>query len=269
MAGAFKTVNGTEIYVFPALSGIPGLVHAVSTRVGGVSSGCFSSLNLSFSRGDDDANVIENFRRFSFAAGIKPESLVLSKHVHGDTVLRVGAEEAGKFLQGQRNLVADALITNEPGVTLCKTIADCVGIMMYDAKNRAIADVHAGWRGTVLGIAGKAVRAMGEAFGTDPSDIIACISPSIGPCCFEVGADVAERFTDIYGDGVIAERLAGGKAKVDLWKANTDDLVKAGVPSGNISAAGQCTKCNEDKFFSHRRNGENRGGMIAVIGLTK
>ncbi|MBR5712636.1 MAG: peptidoglycan editing factor PgeF [Lachnospiraceae bacterium] len=259
--------NGVRVVQFPALSVIPGILHAFSTREGGVSDGIFSSMNLGFGRGDDDANVQENFRRFLGSVGAKPEDAVFTKQTHGTVVRRATYEDRGigLFRPIPYDSV-DGLITDEENVALIVFTADCVPVYLCDPVRRAIGLCHAGWRGTVAGIAGITVNAMHDTFGSEPSDIVAVVGPSLCHDCFEVGEEVADEFVRAYGEETVFLKT-GSKPHVDLWKANAMDLVRAGVSADHVSIGGLCTMCRPKLLFSHRATAGKRGSNAAVLML--
>lgn len=263
--------SGEVAYLtFPAFSAFPFVRHAFSTRLGGVSGGEFSSMNLAFGRGDGDENVRENYRRFCRAAGFGEETLVSSAQDHRTNIRRVGREQRGLGIWRPNDRPSvDGLVTDEPGVTLVIHTADCVPLFLLDPEKRAVGLVHAGWRGTAAEIGAAAVGAMEREFGTRPEALVAGVGPSIGPCCFEVDEPVRARFAalaELKPDEWIFP-LGAGKCRIDLWEANRRTLVKAGVPAGNISVAGICTRCNADWLFSHRATGGKRGGLSAFLEL--
>jgi hypothetical protein len=211
-------------------------------------------MNLSFKVGDDPANVRENRRLFFGMLGIETERLAIPGQVHGIAVSRVGApgEYPGR----------DGLITDVPRVFLCISTADCVPILLFDQARRAVAAVHAGWRGTVEAIACTAVEAMCREFGTRPEDLLAEIGPAASQCCYEVGAEVAQRFPGEF----VEERE--GKLYVDLKGANRRLMLRAGLLEGNLHSSPHCTISDHLLFHSHRRDGARSGRMMGVIGLT-
>ncbi len=171
------------------LSAVPGLVHAFTTRAGGVSEGIWSSLNLGFNRGDEPERVEENYRILSRALSLDPERLVFTRQVHKDTVRRVTAEDRRLPLSAPVPYEADGLVTNEKGLALFVFIADCIPILLSAPEAGAVGAVHAGWRGTVADIAGKGVLALCREYGARPQEIRAAVGPGIGPCCFETGPE--------------------------------------------------------------------------------
>jgi YfiH family protein len=242
-----------DLLRFDNLSRLPDVAHAISTRTGGVSRNRCASLNVSYSVGDSTENVDENLRRLADAVGTERERLFAAYQVHGRSVTLVEADTKPRPR-------CDVLITRSPERTLMLRFADCTPVLVADTKRRAVAAVHAGWRGSAVRAAGAAVAALAEAFGSDAKDIIAGIGPAIGPCCYSVGADVKEAFADrpwLFND-----------SKLDLWEANRQALIEAGVPSEQIEVSGICTQCESERFFSHRANGgQPAGRFAAVIGL--
>jgi hypothetical protein len=270
-AGGMKVnKSGRVVYLtFPGFEKYGFVRHAFSTRAGGVSGGVFSSMNLSFGRGDDEKNVMENYRIFCKAAGFGFETLVASSQKHGTSIRRVGKENAGTGIFKPQDMEsADGLITDEPGVTLVTYYADCVPLYLIDVKKHAVGLVHAGWRGTAAKIGAEAVAAMAREFGSRPCDMAAAVGPSIGPCCFEVDKPVRDVFASVGGigspDGFIKEGR-NGKYHINLWEANRRILKEAGIPDSSIAVSGVCTKCGQDVFFSHRAMGAARGGMAAFM----
>lgn len=256
---------------FPAFEETGLVRHGFSTKHGGVSQGCYTAMNLSFTRGDEPVRVEENFRRFSKTIGVTKDSLVLSDQIHDTVIRRVTAADRGKGITRANDIKGvDGLITNEEGVTLTTFYADCVPLFFLDPVNRAVGLSHAGWRGTVAGMAAKTVSAMKEAFGTDPSELLAGIGPSIGPCCYEVSRDVIMEFEKNTNHGIIskiARKVDGEHYMLDLWEANRLFLLDAGVSDTHITVTDLCTKCHSDDFFSHRIMGTARGSLAAMISL--
>ncbi|HWT27080.1 MAG TPA: peptidoglycan editing factor PgeF, partial [Mobilitalea sp.] len=189
---------------FPVLSDIPFIRHGFSTRLGGVSCGMFSTMNLGYDSGpyvDDQANVEENYRRISKSIGIDPDSIVISKQVHKTNIRQVDTQDCGKGLFKPRDYdEIDGLITNKPGITLVTKYADCVPLYFVDPVKKAIGLTHSGWRGTVKKIGRITVQEMEKHFGSNPKDIIAVIGPSICKDCYEVGDEVANGFKDAFSE---------------------------------------------------------------------
>jgi YfiH family protein len=227
--------------------------HGFTTREGGHSRGPFRSLNLSATVGDDAARVEENWERLREATGL---AFARVRQVHGCRVVEAGAgtppvEEA------------DAVTSSTPGVAACVSVADCVPVLLADPRSGAVAAVHAGWRGTLAGAAAEGVRALVARHGSRPADLLAVIGPSIGPCCFEVSRELAERFRDELGPVTGNPRDHGSRA--DLWRANELVLRSAGLERRRIEVVARCTSCEEGVFFSHRRDQGRTGRHVAFI----
>ena len=256
---------------FPSFESTGLVRHLFSTRRGGLSAGYLASMNLGFSRGDSAEIVYENYRRISYVSGIFPGDMVFSDQVHGSRILEVGPSERGQGLIKPKLIKdVDGLITNRRQVCLTTFHADCPAIFLLDPVRKAIGLAHSGWRGTVLEIGRHMVERMGEAYGSKPRDILAGISPSIGPCCFEVGEDVSGIFEAMFSecvDEIVLPSEKPEKKQVDLWKANERVLMDAGIPRENITVTDLCTKCQEEYFYSHRRMGKERGTMAAFLEL--
>lgn len=261
--------QGGLVYHTSSILEAPAIVHGFSTRLGGISTGQFASLNFRGSgpEPDEAAHVQENYRRFCTALGADQERLVLSKQVHQDTVRCVTAADAGKGLLRPTDYTADALVTNEPGMSLMVFSADCIILLLHDPVSGAVGAVHAGWRGTALDLPAKTVREMGRLFGARPGDIRVAIGAGIGPCCFETHDDVPDAMRAAFGGGVeafIAPR--GAKWTVDLKAINAWRLREAGVGAAHIDILSTCTACHTDLYWSHRVTGDRRGVQGALIG---
>ncbi len=260
---------------FPALSKIPFIKHGFSTRIGGVSDGMFSSMNLGRGNGpvkDEKDKVIENYRRISRSIGIDVDSIVISQQVHKTNIRVVTAKDRGKGLFIPRDYSEiDGLITNEPGITLVTKYADCVPLYFVDTKQKAIGLTHSGWRGTVAGIGSCTVEELHCQYGSEPKDIIAVIGPSICKECFEIGEDVAvefeKAFPEAYDLKILARIGDSSKYLCDLWVANRQVLIKAGLPEENIHISGVCTCCNDEILFSHRKTAGKRGSLAAFLAI--
>ena len=260
----FETHFNPEYLTSSVIKG--SVVHCFSTRRGGVSAGYLASLNLGIHRGDDPANVYENYRRLGAAVGFTPEQTVFTRQTHTDKVERVGAADRGVGLFREVEPERDGIYTDEPGVALVCFSADCTPILLHDPVHHAVAAVHAGWRGTALGIAMRCVEAMTRDLGTDPADLQAAIGPCIGPCCFETDRNVPEAMLATLGDEAGRYiRPAGEKFFPDLKGLNALWLRRAGVRS--IDVCCDCTRCQPDRFWSHRLTGQARGSLAAVIML--
>jgi YfiH family protein len=255
----FTQQSGLRYFQFNTLK----IRHAIFTRHGGKSLEPWSSLNVGGTVGDVIESVREN-RRLSFnALECKPESIFDVWQVHSADVV---------FADAPRNMdepyqKADIILTDRPEVTLFMRFADCVPIMFHDPVKNVIGVSHAGWLGTVRDVAGATVRAMQERYGSNPSDIIACIGPSIGPDHYEVGEDVISQARQLFGqDSNLVLQLHGERLHFDLWKANQYLLERAGV--NQIELAGICTACHTEDWFSHRAEKGKTGRFGALISLS-
>lgn len=275
--------NETPYISFPILEQFPFIKHGFSTRLGGVSQGIYESMNLSFGRGDDPCNVIQNFERISHSIGVDAKSLVLSDQVHKTHLRKVTKEDCGKGITSKRDYSEiDGLYTDEDSVTLVTSYADCVPLLFVDPIKKAIAASHAGWRGTVGKIGPKTIETMQKEYNSDPKDIVVVIGPSICQDCYEVSSDVANQFNQVIEeekrheivtrqDQYKQKQETGSKDKyqLNLWEANKYFLMQAGVLEENIEIANVCTCCNSDIFHSHRASKGMRGGLCAFIALDK
>lgn len=304
---ALRRAGGLQVLDAPPLIRLDWLVHGFSTRAGGSSDfgdaggnaagqrksrhdgGAKSAqvLNLGFTQWDARERVLENRGKFFRAIGAQKMHVAGMSQIHSDIIHRVDFRSASASRTG------DALFTREPGCLLVVQTADCVPILLADVNNRAVAAVHAGWRGTLRRIAAKTLGRMQMEFGTHPGDVIAALGPSIGRCCYEVGDDVAREFQAQFPeakqwfDGPF-DKLASGendpswlpwltmmppghpppspRAHLDLIAANREILAQAGVPVRQIFASGFCTACRTDLFFSYRREGAT-GRLMGAIGI--
>lgn len=266
--------DGEVVYLtFPMLENIGGIKHGFSTRLGGVSKGDCKSMNLSFTRGDNEGAVMENFERMSKAIGFPVESIVCSDQTHTANVLKVGSKDCGNGIFRKKPYAdVDGLITNEKGVTLGTFYADCVPLYIVDPVHKAIGLSHSGWRGTVLKIGKVTVEEMVAEYGTNPTDLIVAIGPSICQDCYEVSEDVINEFYKSFNEGQCADMIidkGNGKYQLDLWKACTYNFLEAGVLTENIIVGGLCTCCNSDKMFSHRASNGKRGNLGAFLSISE
>jgi len=234
-------------------------VHGFPERTGGVSRGARASLNLGFRWGDERANVEENRRLVARAAGYDPAALVSMRHVHGTNVWRVGDPETDSE-------EFDGLVCDRPGAVLGAFAADCTPILFADSVHRVVGAAHAGWRGTVAGVAQNLVARMVE-LGADPAEIRVALGPSIGPCCFEVGPEVIAEFTARLPGlpGMIVD--GPRKQHIDLRRVQRALLAEAGVRPEHVDHTPPCTRCNPERFFSYRRDGKEGGIHMGFIGL--
>jgi purine-nucleoside/S-methyl-5'-thioadenosine phosphorylase / adenosine deaminase len=305
-AGGWKLRRASGVHVLqaPALARLDWLVHGFSTRPGGTSqlpsaSGASNDeltgvLNLGFTDWDSRERVLENRKKFFGAIGAEKLRAVTLRQIHSDVVHRAGASiRAAHPPAGEKTPQGDALVTREPGILLAVQTADCIPVLLADTKRRAIAAIHAGWRGTLRRIAAKTLGRMHMEFGTQPEDVIAALGPGIGRCCYEVGTEVARDFDAQFPnarewfDGPF-DALASGendpkwlpwltmkppghappplRVHLDLIAANRAILADAGIPARQISSSGLCTACRTDLLFSFRRE-RITGRMIAAIGI--
>ncbi|MBQ8203237.1 MAG: peptidoglycan editing factor PgeF [Clostridia bacterium] len=268
-----KTVNLNKcndlLYItFPKLTATNAVNHAFSTKLGGVSEGYFSSMNMSFSKGEEREKTEENYRRLCSAIGSDISHLVFSHQTHTDNIKTVTKEHLGVGFNKPPFNDIDGLITNESGVALVTQYADCTPLLFCDPVKKVIAASHSGWRGTVKQIGRKTVERMVGEFGCNPDDIIAAIGPSICKDCYEVDDPVLEAFkkTDIDLKGVFTSTTVG-HYQLDLRLANKKILMSAGIREENIDIADICTCCNSEYLYSHRVMGEKRGNLAAIIEL--
>ena len=264
-----RTHNGVTFLAADGIDAAGGAAHGFSTRLGGVSEGMWESLNLGVSRGDNPDHVKENYRRFLAAIGADGTRTASSNQVHGGVVRTVTTADVKDDLYGKVSYEADGLMTDLPGVTLLVYTADCIPILFYDPVRRAVAAVHAGWRGTAAGIASQAVERMRDVYGCRPGDILAAIGPGIGPDCFETHEDVPNAMTAALSTAVLQhiKIKANGKFSVDLKGINAMRLGQAGLAADHIAVSSLCTACHPEMFWSHRRLGTSRGSMAAAIQL--
>ena len=280
---ATRTSGKLKLLQVPALTKLPWLIHAFSTEPGGTSTlESEKVLNLGFIDWDTRENVLENRRRFQTAAGAKDFPLITLKQIHSD-VIHVFDSTPSEPCKG------DASITNRPGLLLAIQTADCVPILLVNPKKRAIAAIHAGWRGTLARIAAKTIGKMQMHFGTNPRDLLAAIGPSIGPCCYEVGTEVATQFLSQFADApaYFDEFRTGDEPNpiqwlnmmppghqpppksvlLDLRKANRSQLQAAGLRPQNIHTIDLCTACQPNLLFSYRKQGPLSGRLMSIIAL--
>jgi YfiH family protein len=272
-----------RILQVPAFRRFPWLIHGFSTRPGGASAlGGGKVLNLGFTAWDKRKSVLENRRRFQAALGAGDFALVALRQFHSDLVRLFDAAP------GEPEH-ADAAVTDRPGLVLAVQTADCVPILLVDPQKRAVAAIHAGWRGTLRRIAAKTVGHMRMHFGSRPGDILAAVGPGIGGCCYEVGTEIAANFLSQFADAAdfFDEFRTGDEPNpiqwlnqmppghqpppknvlLDLHKGNASQLREAGLNDENIFVSNLCTACRPDLLFSYRRQGIKSGRMMAAVGI--
>lgn len=261
--------KGDLIYLtFPAFSETGLVEHLFSTRLGGVSEGIYSSMNLSFQRGDKKEAVEENFRRIAAVMQGEISDMVLSDQTHTTNIRKVTKKDKGKgicFVKDYKDV--DGLVTSEPGIILSCFFADCVPLYFLDTQKKVIGLAHSGWRGTVNGMGRKMILFMEQEYGCRKEDLIAAIGPSICRDCYEVSEDVAELFCQEFGESVLEPAKQPQKYQLDLWKANEMVLKSAGLTDSQISVTDICTCCNSNLLFSHRASMGKRGNLGAFISL--
>ena len=263
--------DGNVLYgIFPMLNSDQ-ITHGLSTRMGGVSTGCFTSMNLAYNSDDNQETVKINYQIFASALKVNLENAVLSHQTHQTNILKVTADDKGKGFARPRDYESiDGMITNEADIPLMTFHADCVPLVFFDPINNAIGLAHAGWKGTAYNLAGKMVEAMKQSFGTDPEDLLVGIGPSIRECCFIIRDDVRQVFLKElpYTDRHI-RFVSKNQWQLSLQNINTENLMRAGVKKSQVVDARICTCCRSNLLFSHRAQGTNRGTMAALIQINK
>ena len=256
-------------FTFPKLEETGVVKHLFTTRLGGVSEGIFSSMNVSFTRGDKKECVMENYARLAKVLKGSLEDFVCSDQTHTTNIRRVTRKDSGKGVVFEKDYTeVDGLITNEEGLILSTFFADCVPLYFVDPVKKAIGLAHSGWRGTVGKIGKAMIGRMEEEFGTAKEDLVVAIGPSICQDCYEVSEDVAEVFLKEFGSVVLKPGKAEGKYQLDLWKANELVFLEAGLRKEQISITDICTCCNGELLFSHRYSNGKRGNLGAFMKLT-
>lgn len=261
-----------EYLTFPILNRTGIVRHMFSTRMGGVSKGIYSSMNLSFQRGDSEEAVNENYRRIAKTLGCHISDIVCSAQTHTVNIRIADDADRGKGIIYEKDYTdIDGLITNVKGIVLATFYADCVPLFFVDTKRKAIGLAHSGWRGTIGRMGLHMIEAMGKEYGTRPEDVTAAIGPSICKDCYEVSADVAEKFMKEFHKSVQSEKIlydkGSGKYMLDLWKANEIILLEAGILPEKLQITDICTCCNPEYLFSHRASHGKRGNSGAFLGL--
>ncbi len=240
---------------------VKGLLHGFLGRRGGKGTGVYASLNLSFRVGDDPQVVKDNLCDMKKAVGVHDLRIVTMRQVHGNDILDVkdkSLKEAGE---------ADGMVTEERGLFLGILTADCVPILFFVPGRKLVAVVHAGWRGTLAGIAPKMINHLRDRYDVEPTSVEVALGPAIGSCCYEIGADVAVPLVRKWGS--LAERCLqarDGKKFLDLRDLNSLLLERAGVPPGQIFKIGPCTSCATEDFFSYRCERRETGRQMSFIG---
>ncbi|MDR1467445.1 MAG: peptidoglycan editing factor PgeF [Oscillospiraceae bacterium] len=277
----FKS-NNTELsvkkavpfFTFPIFEKHKLLRHGFSTRLGGVSSNEFESMNFRFFGSETMENIIQNYRKFSQAVGVKFESLFSARQVHSDTVMIVTNKDKRDNTISSKNRQiqnADGLITDQNNLTLITYHADCTPIFFFDPLKKIIALAHSGFKGTAKEIASKIIVKMHTEFLCNPEDIICAIGPTISQKCYEVDDAVYEKFRNkpwIIESCFIKSEKNNNRYMLSLKKANEEILKRSGIKPENIYVSDICTHCFSDMLFSHRAMGEKRGVMAAALCMT-
>jgi uncharacterized protein, YfiH family len=264
-------MGDTPFLYYPRLTETNLVKHCFTTKLGGVSKGYYTSMNLSFTRGDKEEDVMENYRRITQVIGLELENIVCTEQTHTNHVKVVTQEDAGKGIVKAKDYKdVDGLVTNVSGLVLATFYADCVPLYFIDKKKKVIGLSHSGWRGTVNRIGAETIRIMKNTFGSCSEDILVAIGPSICKDCYEVSEDVYLEFAKGFAKEHLEEIFLdkkNGKYQLDLWKANEIILQEAGIKKENIVTTDICTCCNQEWLFSHRATGDKRGNLAAFLAL--
>jgi len=237
------------------------LTHAFCTRQGGTSGEDYASFNMSFGQGDEESNVLQNWERLAAAFDIPLAQFLVVNQVHGDDIFVI--QQQGEYFTSRAQLDYDAIVTSRTNLAIGIKTADCVPIFIVDKVQKIIAVIHAGWRGSALGISVKVIHLLQDQYGSLPQDILAAIGPAIGLCCYEVDAVTADAFAAYEDkDYFLFSVKAKEKWMLDLPEANRRQLLSCGIPVKNIEVSDLCTSCNKDLFFSHRASGGVTGRQI-------
>ena len=257
----FREIEKEVPYLeYPLLTDTKIVHHGFSTRLGGVSQGCYASMNLSFTRGDDEAAVRENYHRIAKSIGVKCENMVLSQQTHTTNVRVVTEKDKGKGIVKPLDYTdVDGRITNVPGIVLVTSYADCVPLYFVDPIRKVIGLSHSGWRGTVGKIGKHTVELMQETFGCRPEEILAAVGPSVCMDCYEVSEEVIDKFREAF-DKENWEQLF-------YKKANELIFLESGILAEHMAITNVCTHCNSEILYSHRTMGNKRGNLCAFLAL--
>lgn len=269
---SWQETAGVRVLRFPHLERAGGVRALFTSRRGGVSGPPWESLNLSYSVGDGADRVAENRRRAAGVLGVPLSRTVVAGLVHGNEVARVDGPtrqpehwaahgDGAGLVEG-----VDALVTATPALALLVTTADCVPVWLYDPDRRVVGMVHAGWRGTIKAAGRRAVERMQAEWGCDPARMLAVVGPAIGPCCYEVDEPVRSALGPERAHW-LRPGARPDRWQLDLWSANREQLVDAGLPPPAVAVAGLCTACRTDLFYSHRAEGGRTGRQAGLIAL--
>lgn len=264
-----RKINGIPVSFFENLSNYEDIDHFVTTRMGHDDAPSREAFNLSFTVGENKIKTFDNRRRLSEVLNIAFGGITTGKQVHGYHVTIVGKSMAGSGAGDYYGAIdsTDAMVTNIPGTCPMVLVADCVPILLYDPNQKVVGAVHAGWKGTLAGIVEKTVYAFREHFDTSPEDMVAGIGPSIGPCCFQVGPEVIAQIEETGKQAnLVRKRSSDGARYFNLWKANHEQLIQAGLKAQNVELARICTCCDASRlYFSHRYEQGKAGRFGAGI----
>lgn len=270
MGSVMKLIKNGDLEIYQAEHiGKAGIRHGYTTRLGGVSTGDYDSMTLSFNKTDTVDNAIRNFEILLEALDLDINRAVLTHQTHTNTIKVIDESHLGYGFPGNKGFEdVDGLITNIKGIPIFSFYADCTPIIFYDPVQGVVGTAHAGWRGTLKDIGKEMIRLFGDEFNSRAKDILVGIGPSIEQCCFEVDEDVAILFYDLPDNyHKFIEKRANGKYHIDVKSINTQKLIDCGVKEENIEISDQCTKCSPHRFFSHRAHGLKRGNQGVVIAL--
>ena len=245
-------------YRFANMADQPGLVHGIFTRQGGQSRGAFNALNVGLGIGDAPDAVAENRRRVAACLGV--DQLVFINQVHQDGIVVVKEED--RFARSgslSEKRTGDAMITDVPGICLAIQVADCQAVVLYDSDHAVVANIHSGWRSSIVNIIGKTVETMAAKFGCDPGNLLVGVGPSLGPCCAEFVNFKHEIPKKFWPYRVSQDHF-------DFWEISRDQLIQAGVSDKNIEISGCCTCCHPELFYSYRAE-QDTGRFVVAAGL--
>jgi len=262
--------DNTIIFSIPSFSASGLVEHGFTSRLGGYSTGAFQSLNLGFHVGDDVQKVWENRKKVAEMFGVDLTQLVAGYQVHGNKVHIVSKKDAGRGSTSLLSAISetDALVTNEPGILLSTYYADCVPLFFLDKFHKVVGLAHAGWKGTQKKIGIKTIETMSKFFHSRPEQCLVGIGPSIGPCCYRVDHTVISQFKQEFAYyHLFSQEVSQDQWVLDLWKANQEQLVRAGVPRENITMSNLCTACHHDVFYSSRKENGHTGRQASLIML--
>lgn len=268
MTYILNQVNNIKYLTFPIYKTYTNLFQCFTTRIGGVSEGCYESLNLGFGTNDNKNNILENYKILANALNIDINYFVTAAQTHTNNIKLITANDRGKGVIKQKDYEnIDGLITNETNIAILTTHADCTPLTFYDYKQNIIGVAHAGWKGTLYKIGEEMIKTFISEYNSKPENLIVGIGPSLSQDCFEVDFDVAEMFLNVNKTYSKFMYKKNNKAYIDLWGINEFLLIENGVLKENIENMNICTKCNMDLFFSHRGQKGERGIMASIMML--